>query len=172
MSLYPCGASCILCSQILLQSSQTPLQPFPVRLNSFKQETCEEKKTPSPICRYSHCFALAVFVSAAIVGVVTGQPSFVSVTPKIAAVSPLSQPLSLRQFPSQTELIPQEFGGRWESELVFDILHLGERMHPFLPYHRLGQSSPLCGRKAAVTGAGCQCPARVVQGENCMCSCN
>lgn len=37
------GASHILHSRILLQKSQTPLQPFPVRSNSFKQETCEEE---------------------------------------------------------------------------------------------------------------------------------
>lgn len=102
MGLCPRGASHILHSQILLQKSQTPLQPFPVRSNSFNQETCEEK-SPTPICRYPNRFALAVFVSITIVGVITGQPKSVLVTAKIPpAVSPLSQPLALRQFPSQT----------------------------------------------------------------------
>lgn len=101
VGLCPSGASHILHSQILLHKSQTPFQPFPVRSNSFKQETCE-KRRPTPICRYPNRFALAVFVSITIVGVITGQPKSVSVTAKIPAVSPLSQPLALRQFPSQT----------------------------------------------------------------------
>lgn len=148
MGLYPSDASHILHSQILLQRSQTPLQPFPVRSNSFKQETCEEEphtylQIPKSLC--TCCFCVTI------VGVIMRQSDFVSVTLRIPAVSLLSQPLSLRQFPSfpaKLSSLPRSLRGggnqswcltacTWESTCT--LLYLISRLY---------QPSPLCGRKS------------------------
>lgn len=160
----------ILPSQILLQRSQTHLQPFPVRSNSLKQETCEEK-SPTPICRYQNRFALGVFVSITIVGVIMRQSCFVSNTEDSCSVTPVTAIIT--EAVSQPNLahssrVWEEVGTRagvwqrtWESNAPFYTLSKG------------CTSQALCvAGKAAVTGAGCQCLTRVVQGENWMVSRN
>lgn len=131
----------ILPSQILLQRSQTHLQPFPVRSNSLKQETCEEKKSPTPICRYQNRFALAVFVSITIVGVIMRQSCFVSNTEDSCSVTPVTAIIT--EAVSQPNLahssrVWEEVGTRagvWQPAP-------GRVMHPFTPYHMAVPAKP------------------------------
>lgn len=146
----------ILHSQILLQGSQAPLQPFPARSNSFKQEICEEK-SPTTICRYPNHFALAAFVSITIV-LSQDSPNLCQWHWRFLQCHPCHSHYHWGRFPAKLS------SGVWGK--------VGTRAGVWQPalgiIYTLSQgctSQVLCvAGKAAVTGAGCQCLTRVVQG--------
>jgi len=106
-SLYPSDASQNLHSGALLERSQTPSYPFPVKSNSLKQETCEEKEKPridlqmsKSFCTYCFCIYHNSWHYH------ETKSYFVSVTQKIPAVSPIAVTViitkAITRLPSQT----------------------------------------------------------------------